>query len=178
MLTCWAGRMLLINRKIFQCAWNVARKAGNCRVHFDPNCHRFLHITSSRQDVYAIHAQRRQRFVGNDQTDLQGCSGILLHSRNFMIGNDWRSFSRWSEISAYTVPTDFPKSDGTIEWRPAPRCPVRIAGGKQNGWLHAAASTAIYSDVLNEIVIGKNVFDIDSSSKWFMPSEIRDSGYE
>ena len=51
------------------------------------------------------------------------------------------------DVSAYTIPTDFPESDGTIEWRETTIVVVQLSGAGQTGlgytYAHDAAATLI-----------------------------------
>src|SRR5215510_470408 len=69
------------------------------------------------------------------------------------------------KVSAYTVPTDFPESDGTIEWNSTTLVLVEISAANKTGigYTYAAAASADFiNDMLKEIVIGKNVLDVES----------------
>jgi len=82
------------------------------------------------------------------------------------------------KVSAYAIPTDFPESDGTIEWNSTTLVLVELkAGGKTGiGYTYAAASTANFiSDVLKEIVMEKNVFNINSITQQMIHA-IRNQG--
>ena len=63
------------------------------------------------------------------------------------------------DVSVYTVPTDFPESDGTLEWDKTTLVLVRAAaGGKQGlGYTYADSATAtLIYDVLRGLVVGAN----------------------
>lgn len=51
------------------------------------------------------------------------------------------------DVSAYTIPTDFPESDGTLEWRETTIVTVELHGGGHSGlgytYAHEAAATLI-----------------------------------
>ncbi len=67
------------------------------------------------------------------------------------------------KVSAYTIPTDAPESDGTIEWDSTTMVLVEInAGGKSGvGYSYADVSSAFFIEKnLKEIVEGKNAMDI------------------
>lgn len=66
-------------------------------------------------------------------------------------------------VSAYTIPTDAPESDGTIEWNSTTLVLVEInAGGKAGvGYSYTDVSSAFFIEKnLKKIVIGKNAMDI------------------
>ena len=66
-------------------------------------------------------------------------------------------------VSCYTVPTDFPESDGTIEWNSTTLVLVRlVAGGKLGvGYTYANAATALLvQQLLAKEIIGRNTMDI------------------
>jgi L-alanine-DL-glutamate epimerase-like enolase superfamily enzyme len=63
------------------------------------------------------------------------------------------------EASIYTVPTDFPESDGTLEWNSTTLVLVRaIGGGKAGlGYTYADHATAtLIKDLLSEVVQGRD----------------------
>lgn len=67
------------------------------------------------------------------------------------------------KVSAYTVPTDAPESDGTIEWNSTTLVLVEInAGGKEGiGYSYTDVSSAFFIEKnLVDIVVGKNAMDI------------------
>ena len=59
------------------------------------------------------------------------------------------------DVSVYTVPTDFPESDGTLEWHSTTIVVVEAsAGGKRGlGYTYADAATAdLINDLLTRVV--------------------------
>jgi len=70
------------------------------------------------------------------------------------------------EARAYTVPTDAPESDGTIEWNSTTivvaEARAENARGLGYSYAHAAAATLI-SDTLAGVVTGRNAFDVAGS---------------
>ena len=82
------------------------------------------------------------------------------------------------KISAYTIPTDGPESDGTIEWNSTTMVLVEIeAGGKSGiGYSYADVSSAFFIDKnLKKIVIGKDALQIPSIQKSMVDS-VRNNG--
>jgi L-alanine-DL-glutamate epimerase-like enolase superfamily enzyme len=70
---------------------------------------------------------------------------------------------RAPQVSAYTVPTDGPESDGTLEWDSTTLVMVDIeAGGRHGvGYSYADASTAVLiRDLLAKTVEGRDAMDI------------------
>lgn len=66
-------------------------------------------------------------------------------------------------VSAYTIPTDAPESDGTITWDSMTLVLARIsAGGEQGiGYSYAdAAAARVISDTLADAITGLDAFDI------------------
>jgi L-alanine-DL-glutamate epimerase-like enolase superfamily enzyme len=62
---------------------------------------------------------------------------------------------------AYTVPTDQPESDGTLEWQATTMvtAEVRAGGTTGLGWTYAArASETIIEDLLSDAVVGSDLF--------------------
>lgn len=82
------------------------------------------------------------------------------------------------EVSAYTVPTDSPESDGTLEWEKTTIVVVEIeAGGVRGlGYTYADIATArLIGDLLGGIVRGRDAMDI--SGTWIsMVRAIRNLG--
>ncbi|MGH2921616.1 MAG: enolase C-terminal domain-like protein [Gaiellaceae bacterium] len=67
------------------------------------------------------------------------------------------------EVAAYTIPTDAPESDGTLEWESTTIVVVHAeAGGKRGlGYTYAhAAAAAVIDDPLRELVEGHDAFAI------------------
>lgn len=67
------------------------------------------------------------------------------------------------DVSAYTIPTDFPESDGTLKWDSTTLVLVQItAGGKRSvGYTYADVATAtLINDLLVPIVKGRDVMSI------------------
>lgn len=63
------------------------------------------------------------------------------------------------DVSTYKVPTDFPESDGTLEWNATTLVLVRVYGGNEHGLGYTYADTATASlvqDVLSEVVKGQD----------------------
>lgn len=66
-------------------------------------------------------------------------------------------------VSAYTVPTDFPESDGTISWDKTTIVIVEVtAGGKRSlGYTYADVATAtLINELLKDIVVGKDAMAV------------------
>ncbi len=75
------------------------------------------------------------------------------------------------KVSAYTIPTEEPESDGTIEWNSTTMILVEIRGGGQSGigYTYAGISSAYFIDKnLKNIVTGKNAMNIP----WILKSMI------
>lgn len=67
------------------------------------------------------------------------------------------------QVSFYTVPTDFPESDGTIEWNSTTLVLVRIAAGGNEGlgYTYANPATAMLIErLLAKELIDRNTMDI------------------
>ncbi len=68
------------------------------------------------------------------------------------------------KVSAYTIPTDLPEADGTIEWNSTTIVLVEVsAGGKKGiGYTYAHEATAVVIDkTLKQIVVGKNAMNVE-----------------
>ena len=82
------------------------------------------------------------------------------------------------EVSTYTVPTDLPESDGTLEWGSTTLVLVRAHGGSKQGLGYTYADTAtatLIRDLLSEVVKGGDV--MAPASCWnAMVSRIRNLG--
>jgi len=67
------------------------------------------------------------------------------------------------EVSAYTVPTDEPESDGTLEWSATTMVLVRARAAKVQGlgWSYADTATArLIVDTLKPLVIGQDAMAV------------------
>lgn len=84
----------------------------------------------------------------------------------------------WIEVSAYTVPTDLPESDGTLEWNSTTLVLVEAGAGGKRGLGYTYADTAtgrLIHDKLAGIVQGKNAMAV--AGAWeAMIHEIRNLG--
>jgi L-alanine-DL-glutamate epimerase-like enolase superfamily enzyme len=70
---------------------------------------------------------------------------------------------RGVEVSAYTIPTDAPESDGTLEWTSTTLVLVEVAAGDEVGvgWSYtAAAATNLVHEVLEPVVRGASALDV------------------
>ncbi len=66
-------------------------------------------------------------------------------------------------VSAYKIPTDYPESDGTLEWDATTLVVVQVTAGNKKGigYTYADVSTAhLIGKKLKNIVLGENAFDI------------------
>jgi L-alanine-DL-glutamate epimerase-like enolase superfamily enzyme len=67
------------------------------------------------------------------------------------------------DVSAYTIPTESPESDGTLEWDSTTLIVVHVEAGGARGlgytYSHSAAA-AVVDDVLREVVEGRDAFAI------------------
>jgi L-alanine-DL-glutamate epimerase-like enolase superfamily enzyme len=82
------------------------------------------------------------------------------------------------EVAAYTVPTDLPESDGTLEWNSTTLVLVRAQGGDKVGvgYTYADRATAtLIQDLLAEVVKGRDA--LSPAQTWnAMVSRIRNLG--
>jgi len=82
------------------------------------------------------------------------------------------------EVSAYTIPTDLPESDGTLEWDKTTIVIVhaKCGGVSGLGYTYADASTAeLISGKLKDVVAGRNAMDVAGS--WLaMMQSVRNVG--
>lgn len=81
-------------------------------------------------------------------------------------------------VSAYTIPTDFPESDGTIKWNSTTLVLVEISAGNKTGigYTYANEASAVVIDkVLKKIVTDANAFDIPSLNAKMMAA-VRNDG--
>src|SRR5438094_2139065 len=66
-------------------------------------------------------------------------------------------------VNAYTIPTDYPESDGTFEWQQTTLVVVEIDGGGLRGlgysYTDAAAATLIHGS-LSKLLRGRSVMDV------------------
>jgi len=81
-------------------------------------------------------------------------------------------------VSAYTVPTDFPESDGTIAWNTTGLVLVEVEGGgkKGIGYTYATSSVAHFIEhTLKDMVIGRDIMNIPTITQ-FLIHEVRNNG--
>src|SRR5438270_7075900 len=82
------------------------------------------------------------------------------------------------ETSIYRIPTDYPESDGTLEWNSTTLVLVRAVAGAHAGlgYTYADSATAnLIDDVLAKVVQGKDAMDV--SNCWIsMVRRIRNLG--
>ncbi len=82
------------------------------------------------------------------------------------------------DVFAYTIPTDFPESDGTIEWNKTTIVIAEVRSGDTAGigYTYADASAAkVISGDLREAVVGRDAMDIPGS--WLaMVQSVRNAG--
>jgi L-alanine-DL-glutamate epimerase-like enolase superfamily enzyme len=67
------------------------------------------------------------------------------------------------EVTAYTVPTDAPESDGTYEWDRTTMVIVELAAGDEHGLGFTYADTScvtVVRQALAELVVGQDAFDV------------------
>lgn len=82
------------------------------------------------------------------------------------------------KVSAYTIPTESPESDGTIEWYSTTMVLVEINAGEKSGigYSYADISSAYFiGKNLSKIVIGKDAMDISWILK-SMTDRVRNDG--
>lgn len=81
-------------------------------------------------------------------------------------------------VSAYTIPTDYPESDGTIQWDSTTLVLVEIEGGGRSGigYTYADTSTAHFIDkTLKKIIIGADCMNIPATLQ-SMLTTVRNDG--
>jgi hypothetical protein len=72
----------------------------------------------------------------------------------------------WLQVAAYTIPADFPESDGTLEWDSTTLVLVKAgAGGKIGiGFTYADTATArLTQDRLAALVVGRDAMAVTES---------------
>jgi L-alanine-DL-glutamate epimerase-like enolase superfamily enzyme len=81
-------------------------------------------------------------------------------------------------VSAYTVPTDAPESDGTFEWHATTIVVVEVEGGGVRGLGYTygpKAAGALVEELLEDVVVGRDVFDVRTA--WLaMGAALRNAG--
>jgi L-alanine-DL-glutamate epimerase-like enolase superfamily enzyme len=82
------------------------------------------------------------------------------------------------EVSAYTIPTDAPESDGTLEWHQTTLVLVHVSAGGTTGIGYSYANRAtgvLIDDALSSIVEGRDALDV--AGAWdAMVASIRNLG--
>jgi len=71
-----------------------------------------------------------------------------------------------ADVSAFTIPTDFPEADGTLEWNQTTLLTVEITAGgaRALGYTYADSATArLIHDTLVPVVRGRDAMDISGS---------------
>jgi L-alanine-DL-glutamate epimerase-like enolase superfamily enzyme len=82
------------------------------------------------------------------------------------------------EVAVYTVPTEEPESDGTMEWDATTVTVVRACGGGRRGLGYtygSAAAGSVVGDLLAPLVVGRDVLDVRASWKT-MVAAVRNIG--
>ena len=70
------------------------------------------------------------------------------------------------EVAAYTIPTDFPESDGTLEWSATTLVVVEVAAGGERGLGYTYAATAaarLIQERLADVVRGRDAMAIPAA---------------
>src|SRR5690242_4531248 len=70
--------------------------------------------------------------------------------------------------AVYVIPTDAPEADGTLAWDKTTLVLVtaQASGEEGTGWTYAArAAASVVTDVLADVVLGRNAFDIPGASE-------------
>lgn len=82
------------------------------------------------------------------------------------------------KVSAYTVPTDQPEADGTLQWDSTTLVLVEIGAGGKTGmgysYAHRSAAEIIHKE-LSDVVRGREVFDIPAAWQ-AMVKTVRNAG--
>src|SRR4029078_11304291 len=82
------------------------------------------------------------------------------------------------EVHAYTIPTDEPESDGTLEWDSTTIVVVEAHGGEHTGLGYTyceAAAAEVISSQLAGVVEGEDVMDVRAA--WLrMTAQVRNAG--
>jgi L-alanine-DL-glutamate epimerase-like enolase superfamily enzyme len=82
------------------------------------------------------------------------------------------------EVHAYTIPTDEPESDGTLEWDSTTIVVVEVHAGRQTGLGYTycdAAAAEVVSSQLAGVVEGEDVMDVRAA--WLrMGAQVRNAG--
>ena len=82
------------------------------------------------------------------------------------------------DVVAYTIPTDQPEADGTLQWDATTMIVVHVASGdcRGCGWTYAhAAAASVIRETLASVICGGDAFDI--ATQWHrMNRQIRNIG--
>ena len=82
------------------------------------------------------------------------------------------------DVSAYTVPTDEPESDGTLEWNSTTIVVVEVAAGGERGLGYTygpAAAGKLVEEMLADVVRGREATDVRAT--WLaMGRALRNAG--
>lgn len=88
---------------------------------------------------------------------------VQSERRDSLAGTQLHSKIEDIAVSAYTIPTDFPESDGTIAWDKTTIVVVEVSsdGERGLGYTYADLSTAdLIRSKLSDEIRGKNAMDI------------------
>src|SRR5690349_20599088 len=69
-------------------------------------------------------------------------------------------------VSVYKIPTDFPESDGTLEWDSTTMVLVEVKSGREHGWGYtytSASAAELIREKLTQIIIGSDAMDTNGS---------------
>lgn len=69
-------------------------------------------------------------------------------------------------VNAYTIPTDFPESDGTLAWDSTTMITVHISAGDINGFGYSyapAATAAFIKSTFTELLTGMDALAISAA---------------
>ncbi|HKA53608.1 MAG TPA: mandelate racemase, partial [Candidatus Binatia bacterium] len=67
------------------------------------------------------------------------------------------------DVSAYTIPTDFPEADGTLAWDQTTLVLVEVVAGSRRGLGYTYADTAtarLIHDLLADVVVGRDAMAV------------------
>src|SRR4051812_50040814 len=97
-------------------------------------------------------------------------TGVQMHTPpNYMIETPIEHVA----VSAYTIPTDFPESDGTLQWEATTLVLVEVTAGDQQGIGYTYADTAtarLIHDKPAGIVRGRTPVDVPRAWQAQVPS--------
>jgi L-alanine-DL-glutamate epimerase-like enolase superfamily enzyme len=105
------------------------------------------------------------------------CRHFAMEEDDAHIVRDFVSIDKL-QATAYTIPTDLPEADGTLQWNSTTLVLVEVEAGGMSGIGYTYAAEATASFIQKEfapLVNAKNAFDIEGIN-YYLQQQVRNSG--